>query len=197
MNNTRLISPYQYNRVKALPRFTNRWHRRTAAPSGPMTVKEEEEGSTAEEGISPDLSSRISALVGWSQSKVYGDFIRFSLLPESHEVMVGEYASYGHSSPSSITPELFQLFASIWRRDTAYLSNLTEKCNHWAYEQIITTGRSAVPLILRELETNPDYWFSALRRITGENPVPPQARGKLAEMATAWLEWARNHGYSW
>ncbi|MEX2561314.1 MAG: hypothetical protein WD403_15430 [Pirellulales bacterium] len=49
--------------------------------------------------------------------------------------------------------------------------------------------------LLQELENEPDYWFWALEAITGENPVPDELRGNLEEMAVAWLEWGRVHGY--
>jgi hypothetical protein len=98
--------------------------------------------------------------------------------------------------PLNALVERFQQLASAWRSDTAYLSDLTHVCNHWAYQQIIAMGWPVVPLILRELEANPDYWFSALQRITGENPVPAPARGQLKEMASAWLEWGRANGIS-
>lgn len=32
-------------------------------------------------------------------------------------------------------------------------------------------GEAAVPLILRDLEHQPDHWFWALREITQANPV--------------------------
>jgi hypothetical protein len=58
---------------------------------------------------------------------------------------------------------------------------------HPAYQQIIGLGPAGVPLLLRELEREPDHWFWALRAITGEDPVPEEARGRLREMAAAWL----------
>jgi hypothetical protein len=64
---------------------------------------------------------------------------------------------------------------------------------HPAYQQIIGMGVDALPLILRELEREPDHWFWALEAITGENPVPPTDRGRLNEMARAWLRWASEH----
>ena len=55
-------------------------------------------------------------------------------------------------------------------------------------------GPEVIPLILAELENEPDYWFAALRELTGENPVPrgagdTQANGKqLARLGRkTWL----------
>jgi len=55
-------------------------------------------------------------------------------------------------------------------------------------------GREALPLILGALRREPDHWFVALRRITGEDPVPEDARGDLHRMAEAWLRWGAEHG---
>ena len=45
-----------------------------------------------------------------------------------------------------------------------------------------------------ELRREPDHWFVALKRITGADPVPAEARGDLDRMAEAWLNWSRDHG---
>ena len=55
-------------------------------------------------------------------------------------------------------------------------------------------GWPAVPLILEELQREPDQWFWALEAITEENPVPPEARGNVRHMAQAWLEWGKQKG---
>ena len=31
--------------------------------------------------------------------------------------------------------------------------------------------------------------------ITEENPVPPEAAGRVREMAEAWIEWGKRQGY--
>jgi hypothetical protein len=68
------------------------------------------------------------------------------------------------------------------------------------YEQIIGMGAEAIPLILAELRDElrsgePDDWFVALWAITGENPVPLDHRGKIREMAEAWIKWGERAGY--
>ena len=47
----------------------------------------------------------------------------------------------------------------------------------------------------RELEREPDHWFWALEAITQENPVPPEAAGRVAKMAEAWIAWGKQQGY--
>jgi hypothetical protein len=63
------------------------------------------------------------------------------------------------------------------------------------YQRIIGMGAPAVSLILRELEREPDQWFWALESITEENPVPPEAAGRVRSMAQAWIDWGKQHGY--
>ena len=58
-------------------------------------------------------------------------------------------------------------------------------------------GQPVVPLPLRELERNPAHWFKALRTLTGANPVKPEQRGRMKQMAEAWLKWGREYGYKW
>ena len=74
---------------------------------------------------------------------------------------------------------------------------MTEMAMHPAYQEIIGMGELAVPLILAELERDPDHWFWALKAITGADPVPEHCRGHLEEMAQAWLRWGRMQGYEW
>jgi hypothetical protein len=54
----------------------------------------------------------------------------------------------------------------------------------------------APPLLLDALRDEPDFWFGALREITGENPAPESSAGKIDEMSQAWLEWGRARGLS-
>jgi hypothetical protein len=54
-----------------------------------------------------------------------------------------------------------------------------------------------VPWILRELEYRPAHWFSALRTLTGANPVSPADQGKIRRLAEVWLRWGKANGYRW
>lgn len=90
--------------------------------------------------------------------------------------------------------ERFQRLAETWRAERGPTSSVTEMAIHSAYQEIISMGWEAVPLLLRELERAPDHWFWALRVITGVDPVPPGARGRIRDMANAWLRWAGEQG---
>ena len=51
-----------------------------------------------------------------------------------------------------------------------------------------------VPLILSELEKEPDHWFWALEAITDENPVAESDAGDVEASARAWVRWGREKG---
>lgn len=93
--------------------------------------------------------------------------------------------------------EKFQALATEWRNAVEFTSSTTEMAMHPAYQRIIGMGSAAIPLLLRELEHNPTHWFWALKAITGQDPVAEEQRGRLNEMAAAWLKWGREHGYEW
>lgn len=93
--------------------------------------------------------------------------------------------------------ELFARLASEWLGGRGHGSSIAKMAMHDAYQRIIGMGSRAVPLILGELARTPEHWTWALRAITGENPVPAESRGKLREMAAAWLRWGHQQGYRW
>lgn len=55
-------------------------------------------------------------------------------------------------------------------------------------------GEAVIPFLLAVESQNPLYWLPALREITQENPVLPSQRGKVKQMASAWLNWGREKG---
>jgi len=93
------------------------------------------------------------------------------------------------------TIQRFRRLAAAWRANRGPTSSLTEMAMRPEYQQIIGMGRDAVPLLLQELQREPDHWSWALVAITGEDPVPPEDRGKLAAMTRAWLQWGKEHGH--
>ena len=90
----------------------------------------------------------------------------------------------------------FYALASDWEKEVAGLSSTAQMSQHPAYQEIINMGSKIVPLLLSELKKNPLYWLSALSAITGENPIKPEQRGRVKQMASAWIEWGRNQGYA-
>jgi hypothetical protein len=73
--------------------------------------------------------------------------------------------------------ERFSRLAAEWKEQSRYLSNSAQMAMLEPYQRIIGMGQAAVPLILGELQREPDHWFWALEAITEQNPVPTQAAG--------------------
>lgn len=95
------------------------------------------------------------------------------------------------------TDKNFKSLVTQWRSETAHLSSATKASMHPAYQRIIGMGPAVIPLLLRELEQDPDHWFWALSAITGEDPIKPEHRGRVKQMAQAWLNWGKENGYRW
>jgi hypothetical protein len=91
----------------------------------------------------------------------------------------------------------FQGLATQWTSTTRYRSNTQALRNHPVYQELVGLGEPVVPLILAELEREPNVsWFTVLAAITGENPVPPALAGRVDAMARAWLDWGRQREYA-
>lgn len=90
--------------------------------------------------------------------------------------------------------ERFEQLRDEWKAQSQHLSNTAQIAMLWSYQQIIGMGTPVVPLILAELRRETDHWFWALEAISGENPVPPEAAGKVEQTAKAWLDWGRGKG---
>ena len=85
-----------------------------------------------------------------------------------------------------------------WRAETAYQSSSTQISGHPAYQELIALGTAALPFLFRDLEQTGDGHLSkALTAITGAHPVPAEDRGKIRNVAEAWLRWARENGHQW
>jgi len=98
-----------------------------------------------------------------------------------------------HSGP--MPQRTFDELARQWKSGRNATSTVKRMVAHPAYRQIIEMGTAALPGILAELQREPDHWFVALHEITQADPVPESSRGKLAEMAAAWIAWGREHSY--
>lgn len=100
-------------------------------------------------------------------------------------------------SPTPADEQKFNQLVATWKANRGAASSLTALSMQPAYQQIIGMGPAAVPLLLRELERAPDHWFWALKAITGADPIASEQRGRVADMAAAWLRWGREQGYAW
>lgn len=113
-----------------------------------------------------------------------------SLLTGSSQLLIARLHYYMPiSRQRQSVAERFRELVQAWRADIGPLSSATQMAMHPAYQRIIGLGLDAVPLILRELRREPDHWFWALKAITGVDPVESSQRGRVREMARAWLRW--------
>jgi hypothetical protein len=118
-------------------------------------------------------------------------------LMESVRELVAATSARESLKPSTkVRPRVEERFAALaegWRRETLLESSVTRMAIHKAYQQIIGLGMPAVPLILRELEREPNYWFWALTSITGQDPAAGE--DTLEGATQRWLEWGRANDY--
>lgn len=101
--------------------------------------------------------------------------------------LVGFRGKY-HRSKQDYVSRFYKLVRR-WRAETAYLSSLHEKYENAAFVEIVSMGKIAIPLIIGELQRQPDWLLGALVRITGENPVSATDRGDVYAMSGSWIEW--------
>jgi hypothetical protein len=98
------------------------------------------------------------------------------------------------STDSDISNKFYSL-AQKWQNDIEGLSSMAQMTKHPAYQEIINMGEKVIPFLLKDLETNPLYWLTALHNITGENPIKPEQKGRIKQMAQAWLDWGKTKEY--
>ena len=116
-------------------------------------------------------------------------------LLESMYAYVAERKAQGRASAEQERLiQTFNTLAAAWRAETAHLSSVIAKTAHPAYLRIIGMGQAVLPLILARLDSEPAYWFAALRSLTGQNPVRAEDAGRFNAMRDAWLAWGRGRG---
>ena len=105
----------------------------------------------------------------------------------------------GQPPPADPAPEpvasKFARLKAEWEGRTKYLSNPDKITSDPAYQEIIGMGWDAVPLLLADVRRGRYLWHVALKRITGENPVPADVHGNYRRIGAAWLEWGQARGY--
>jgi len=167
------------------------WRRHSAAQDPP----EDDPGCPAwlAGRVAGERGSVSDWLCAWEEEETCAIFLWPPATLEDHLLHV---LSFARVTDAQLTLEQeFLTLAENWRNDTAVLSSITMKSMHPAYQRIIGMGSTVVPLILRELEREPDDWFWALNAITGEDPIPPEDAGYIDKMAEAWLNLGRERGW--
>jgi hypothetical protein len=101
------------------------------------------------------------------------------------------------SDASTQRRALFAELAARWHRETGICSAPDDIIQHPAYREIIEKmGVAAIPFILDDLRLRGGNWFAALREITGDGPVIPEADwGRVPRLKEAWVKWGIERGY--
>lgn len=136
------------------------------------------------------------ALSVYSEQKTIKD--KLKSLEDSNSISGAPYLSITPQNDAISDRQLEQIFnklAKQWKEDTINLSSMQQMALHPSYQRIIGLGPKAISLILNELESEPDFWFWALRALTRANPVTDKMAGDLSTMTRVWLDWGREHGY--
>jgi hypothetical protein len=126
-----------------------------------------------------------------------GNVVNVMTGPDTREKKSCTLITYENTEVPENVEREFRELAGAWKSQRPATSFSFQLAMHPAYQRIIGLGKAALPLILAELEKDLDHWFWALRAISGEDPVPLESRGKLNEMANAWINWGRGKGYVW
>ncbi len=110
----------------------------------------------------------------------------------------GEVIASGAFPPSvdaHLLKQRFEQLAAAWKCKAQFLSSPKEMAALPEYRRIVELGQGVIPLLLDELRVSPSFWFSALRELTGEDPVDDTVRGKVDKMAEAWVLWGESKGF--
>lgn len=92
------------------------------------------------------------------------------------------------------TSDLFASLRDEWKSESQYMSNSAQMAMLASYQRIIGMGQPALPLILKELQREPDHWFWALRMISRVDPTREEHRGDVEKMASDWIVWGKSEG---
>ena len=86
---------------------------------------------------------------------------------------------------------IFQGLVRTWKDGTAGYSITARRYAHGSYQALLVLGPGIVPMILRELQERPDWWFEALKVLTKEDPTKPTDNFHAA--VKAWINWGKAH----
>ncbi len=89
----------------------------------------------------------------------------------------------------------FLIFKDSWLNEIMLSSNTSDIINNKHYYSIIKLGKDVIPYILEDLRQNNNHWFSALTKITGDNPVPVEHLGNISKMTNDWIAWGKTNGW--
>jgi hypothetical protein len=98
-----------------------------------------------------------------------------------------------NAGPSADLVSEFNWHVQKWKIDTRHFSSVRAMVSHPSYRRIMGMGKDGLPLLLQELNRQPNHWLVALNAMTGLDPVPVGAT--FNEAVSVWLDWGRKNGH--
>jgi hypothetical protein len=91
----------------------------------------------------------------------------------------------------------FKYLSAKWKKETGGYSLINQITKNKNYQYIIDMGEKVVPLIFKDLQNEPFYWFEALNQILKpqQDPILKKHYGNIDKMAQDWLKWGKEHNY--
>ena len=87
---------------------------------------------------------------------------------------------------------IFNGLAATWSNETGAYSITSKRYAHPSYQAILTLGKDAIPLILKQLREKPDMWFEALTALAKPKVNPVKPGDTFEEAINAWLKWGND-----
>ena len=155
-----------------------------------------ERGDLQESALPPSGSMQYFL---FQQNKIQGFQVQFRKYRSSSSSFI--YTSGFSQEPKRESPidaqkvSEFYFYKEKWKKETAALSSPASIRMNRNYQKIIGLGNSIIPLILAELERQPDDWFYALEMLTKDEENPTTEEMGFTESVKAWVNWGKNKGY--
>lgn len=150
------------------------------------------------------ITDTVGAVVGrsvvfgtYGENAIFGDIGRRVTLSEHPPISQKYDISILRQSQEDSRRLAFEQSSNNWIAGTAIFSSISTIMKHPEAAQILEMGQDAIKFILEKLE-NGDvhvHWFPILKGLSHEDPVPPEKRGLVPQMAEEWMEWGRSKGY--
>jgi hypothetical protein len=105
---------------------------------------------------------------------------------------MAQFIQIAETSPTVLENSIkasFNYYYEEWMKEIKYQSSTDVIADSFFFNKIIDFGDGVVPYIIEALKDTPSFLIIALYKITGENPVKPEHRGRIKEMAGDWIEW--------
>jgi hypothetical protein len=89
----------------------------------------------------------------------------------------------------------FNLLSKKWKEECIQISFLEEMLELDSYQEILKMRERAIPFLLKDLQKTKDYWFQALKSITGEDVVKQEHYNDFDKMTEDWIKWGVKKSY--